>query len=63
MYADITDSHIKKLQMQQNKIIKMIYNLSWRTSSMNVEERNIELVETFAERLRGDKTSMKSNLF
>lgn len=53
LYADIADSHMKKLQIQQNKILKMIYDLPWRTSTIEMhEEKNIELVKTFAGRLR-----------
>lgn len=53
LFSDIADTHIKKLQVQQNKILKMIYNMPWHTPTIELHEaNNIEFVRTFAERLR-----------
>ena len=45
-------THIKKLQIQQNKILKMCLNKSWRTPTSEIHElADIELISDFMNRI------------
>ena len=49
----IANTHINKLQIMQNKILKMILNLPWYTpTALLHEQNNIELVKDFITRLK-----------
>lgn len=48
VYQQIAKSHLSKLQILQNKLLKMCMNLHWRTSTCEVHERaNIPMVAEF----------------
>ena len=38
VYRNIAEYHIKRLQIMQNKILKMILNVSWLTSTKNINK-------------------------
>ena len=38
VYLNIAEYHIKRLQIMQNKILKMILNVSWLTSTKNINK-------------------------
>lgn len=53
LFDSIAPTNVKKLQVVQNKILKMIYDLPWRYSTADLHSENdIELVTEFAQKLR-----------
>lgn len=46
VWSDIAECHIKRLQISQNKLLKMKYNLSWHFSTQCLHSiNNINKVE------------------
>lgn len=53
LFDTIAATHLKKLQVLQNRILKMIYDLPWHYRTANLHEQDeIELVQDFCDRLR-----------
>lgn len=53
LFDRIAHTNLKKLQVIQNKILKMIFDLPWRTPTIQLHlDNNIELVSDFANKLR-----------
>ena len=49
---EMADCHFKKLQIQQNKILKMMLNLPWRYSTDQLHlDAEIETVKEFCSRM------------
>ena len=52
IFTDIAKTHLMKLQRIQNKILKMILNLPWYTSTQDIHQtNNIEMVNDFIQKL------------
>ena len=59
--VEMSDCHFKKMQVQQNKILKMIFDLPWRYSTLQLhEETDIEMVKQFCNRLNTNFVSVSS---
>lgn len=58
LYDAIAKSHLQKLQILQNRILKMIFNLPWYTRTTSLHSDNdIELVQDFTNRLKENFTA------